>query len=139
LEAAVTLLTWNHACSIGVKAMDDQHGVLMDTLNDLRLTLVQGRGRDQVSEGLNRLIEFTRMHFTSEEHLLEQHGFPGLAEHRKAHQRLLAEIEEAAVHAQHNDDLHTGSMLIFLRDWHMKHVDDLDQKYGAWLNARGIA
>ena len=46
----MTFLTWNHACSTGVKAMDDQHGVLMDTLNELRLALVHGRGRDQVSE-----------------------------------------------------------------------------------------
>ena len=135
----MTLLTWNHACSIGVKAMDDQHGVLMDTLNDLRLALVQGRGRDQVSEGLNRLIEFTRMHFASEEQLLEQHGYPALAEHRDAHQRLLGEIEEAALHTQHNDELHMRSILMFLRDWYMKHVDDLDQQYGTWLNARGIA
>ena len=135
----MTLLTWNHACSIGVKAMDDQHGVLMDTLNDLRLALVQGRGRDQVSEGLNRLIEFTRMHFASEEQLLEQHGYPALAEHRDAHRRLLGEIEEAALHTQHNDELHMRSILMFLRDWYMKHVDDLDQQYGTWLNARGIA
>ena len=34
MEAHVALLTWNHACMIGVRAMDDQHGILMDTLND---------------------------------------------------------------------------------------------------------
>jgi len=45
----VTLLTWNHTCSVGVKAMDDQHGILMDTINELRLALVHGGGRDQVS------------------------------------------------------------------------------------------
>ena len=32
----MTLLTWNHACSVGVKAMDDQHGILMDAMNELR-------------------------------------------------------------------------------------------------------
>ena len=135
----VTLLTWNHACSVGVRAMDDQHGIMMDALNDLRLSLVQGRGRDQVSEGLNRVLEFTRMHFSSEEQLLEQEGFPGLAQHREAHQRLLGQIEEAALRTQHNDEVRMQSTLLFLRDWYMSHIEDLDSQYGAWLNERGIA
>jgi hemerythrin len=135
----VTLLTWNHACSTGVEAMDDQHGVLLDTLNELRLALVHGRSRDEVNEGLNRLIELTRLHFSSEEKLLEQQGYPGAAEHRGAHQRLLAQIEEAAHRAQHSNELHMHSLLLFLRDWYMNHVESLDHQYGAWLNERGIA
>lgn len=119
--------------------MDDQHGVLMDTLNEIRLALVNGRGRDQVSEALNRLIEFTRMHFCCEERLLEQHGYPGMAEHRNAHQRLLTQIEEAANRAHHEDELHMRSMLVFLRDWYLEHVEGLDQQYSAWLNQRGIS
>ena len=119
--------------------MDDQHGVLMDTLNELRLALVRGRGRDEVNEGLNRLIELTRMHFSNEERLLEQQGFPGVAEHRVAHQRLLTEIEDAAHRAQHTDELHLHSLLVFLRDWYLNHVEVMDHKYGEWLNERGIA
>ena len=135
----MTLLTWNHACAVGVKAMDEQHAVLMDTLNEIRLALVRGHGREQVSEALNRLIEFTRMHFASEEQLLEAHGFPGASEHRDAHQKLLGQIEEAALRSQHHDDLRTKSMLLFLREWYMKHMEDLDSLYGRWLNARGIS
>jgi hemerythrin len=135
----VTLLTWNHACAVGVKAMDEQHAVLLDTLNEIRLALVRGQGREQVSEALNRLIEFTRMHFASEEQLLEQQGFPGAAEHRDAHQKLLGQIEEAALRSQHNDDLHMKSILLFLREWYMTHIEGLDSQYGVWLNARGIS
>lgn len=119
--------------------MDEQHAVLMDTLNEIRLALVRGEGRDEVSEALNRLIEFTRMHFASEEQLLEQHGFPGVAEHRDAHQKLLGQIEDAALRNQHNDDVRTKSMLLFLRDWYMGHMEDLDSQYGDWLNGRGIS
>ena len=135
----MALFTWNHACAVGVKAMDEQHAVLMDTLNEIRLALIHGKGREQVNEGLNRLIEFTRMHFASEERLLDEHAFPGSAEHRDAHQKLLAQIEDAALRTQHNDDPHTRSILLFLRDWYMSHIEDFDSQYGAWLNARGIS
>ena len=37
--------------------MDDQHGILMDTMNELSLALVHGCGPEQVSEHLDRLIE----------------------------------------------------------------------------------
>jgi hemerythrin-like metal-binding protein len=119
--------------------MDEQHAVLMDTLNEIRLALVRGVDRDQVSEGLNRLIEFTRMHFASEEQLLEKHGFPAIAEHRTAHQKLLGQLEDAALRTHHNDEIHVGSMLLFLRNWYSHHIADLDHQYGEWLNARGIS
>lgn len=138
-EAQVANLTWNHTCTIGVRAMDDQHAILMETLNDLRLALMQGGSRDQVSEGLNRLIDFTRLHFSSEERLLEQSGYPGVVEHRRAHQQLLSQIEEAAHLTQVHDELHTRSLLVFLHDWYLGHVENLDCQYGTWLNEHGIS
>ncbi len=119
--------------------MDEQHAVLMDTLNEIRLALVRGQERGDVIEGMNRLIEFTRMHFASEEQLLEAHGFPGAAEHRDAHQKLLVQIEDTARRTEHHQELQMKSLLYFLRDWYMEHIEDLDRQYGEWLNARGIS
>ena len=135
----MTLLTWNHACGVGVRAMDDQHGILMDTMNELRLAVVHGRGREQVSELLDRLIEFTRMHYWSEEQLLEQNGFPGLAAHRAAHHSLLAQMMEAAHRVQYSRGVEMNSLLCRLRDGYMEHTEGLDQEYGPWLNERGVS
>ena len=134
----MTLLTWSHACTVGVKAMDDQHGILMDTMNDLRLALVRGSGHQQVNSQLEQLIEFTRKHFQSEEHLLEQHGFPGLPEHRAAHERLLDQVREAVNRAEHSEDLEIQPLLGFLRTWYLDHIETVDRQYGPWLNARGV-
>ena len=118
--------------------MDDQHGILMDTMNELRLAMVHGSGREEVCEGLNRLIGFTRMHFSSEERLLEENGFPCVAEHREAHQRLLVKIEEAAHRARHREDVQMHRILSFLGDWYLGHMEGLDREYGRWLNERGV-
>jgi hemerythrin len=118
--------------------MDDQHAILMDTINELRLVLVHGRGRDLVAELLNRLIEFTRMHFWTEEQLMEQNDFPGLSEHRIEHEHLLTQIRESIYHAQHSDHVHMRSLLLSLRDVYLQHIEGLDQLYGPWLNDRGI-
>lgn len=132
------LLTWNHACAVNVRSMDDQHAILMDTINELRLALVHGGGREQVSEHLDRLIEFTRMHFWSEEKLMELAAFPALAEHRVQHHRILAELLYAAQCVQRGTELQTSAMLGKLRDGYIEHIENLDMEYEPWLNARSI-
>ena len=134
----MTLLTWNHACSVGVRAMDDQHGILMDTVNELRLALVHGCGREQVCESMDRLIEFTRMHFWSEEQLMEQTGFPGLAEHRAQHHSILAQMLQSAHRVQYGEGVELRPLLCSLRDGYIEHIEGLDQQYGPWLNERGV-
>jgi hemerythrin-like metal-binding protein len=118
--------------------MDDQHGILMDVLNELRLALVRGSGREQVNEVLSRLIDFTRMHFRSEEQLMRQTGFPGLADHLVQHQSLLRLFREWAQRAQLGEELHTHSLLGSLRDGYMTHIGGCDQLYGPWMNERGV-
>ena len=134
----MSLLTWNHACRVGVRAMDDQHGILMDAMNELRLALVRGAGREQVSQLLDQLIEFTRMHFASEELLMEQTGFPGLAAHRHQHHLLLAKGLEAAHRLQYGEGVEMHQLLCYMRDWFLEHIGGCDQEYGPWLNQHGI-
>jgi hemerythrin len=124
---------------VGVRALDDQHGILMDTMNELRLALVRGADREQMNELLTRLMEFMRMHFWSEEQLLEQTGFPGLAEHRAEHEKLLSQVRESAHRAQRNENVGMRPLLGFLRDWYIEHIEGMDQEYGSWLNDRGIS
>lgn len=134
----MTLLTWNRACSVGVKAMDDQHGILMDAMNELRLALVRGAEREQVSKLLDQLFEFTCMHFASEERLLEQTGFPGLNEHRALHSSILARIHEADHRLQYGESVEIRPLLVFLREWFTEHIEAADRIYGPWLNERGM-
>jgi len=105
------LLPWNRACVVGIQAMDDQHAIVMDTMNELRLALVRGAKPEPADELLKRLIEFTRMHFWSEEQLMEQTGFPGLAAHRAAHHSLLAQMLESEHRVQYADGVQMRPLL----------------------------
>lgn len=137
-EADVTMLTWSHECIVGVQAMDDQHGILMDTLNDLRIMLLRGASHREVSLQLERLIDFTQMHFQSEEQLLQQQGFPELEGHCAAHHNLLSRLYVALEHVNREGDVHLSSLLEFLPSWYLEHVEKLDHPYGTWLNERGV-
>lgn len=134
----MTLLTWNHACSVGVRAMDDQHGILMDAINALRLALVRGAGREKISELLDEFIEFSRSHFWSEEQLMEKAGFEGLEEHRAEHHRMLAGFLQLAHRLQYGEGVKLRPVLCDLHHGFLDHIETMDQKYAPWLHERGV-
>ena len=103
----MTLLTWNHDCSVDIRAIDDQHGILMDTINDLRLAFMHECGREQALALLQRLIELTRMHFSFEESLMQEADYPGLLSHRAEHQRMCSEMLQAEHRLQNDDQFQT--------------------------------
>jgi hemerythrin len=118
--------------------MDDQHGILMDAINEVRLALLRGSGRENISEQLDQLIEFMRMHFRCEEQLMEKAGFPGLEDHRAEHHKMLAEILQAAHRLQYGEALHLRPLLCRLHDGFLEHIENLDQQYGPLMNQHGV-
>ncbi len=118
--------------------MDDQHGILMDAINELRLALVHGSGQEQISKLLDEYIEFTRMHFWSEEQLMEQTGFAGLEAHRVEHHRLLADLLQTAHRLQYGEGIELRAFLCNLHRNLLHHVETIDQQYGPWLREHGV-
>jgi hemerythrin-like metal-binding protein len=118
--------------------MDDQHGILMDAINDLRLALLRGCSHEMTCKLLDQFIEFARMHFWSEEQLMEQTGFSGLAEHRAVNHQMLAEILQAAHRLQYGEALQLRPLLSQLHDGFREHIEQMDQEYSPWLREHGI-
>jgi hemerythrin len=135
----LTVLTSNPTFAVGVRAMDDQHGILMDAIDELRQASVRGAGRQQIGELLNQLIDFTRMHFASEEKLLEQYSYPALEEQRAEHRHFVAHLVESAHWVQHGEIVPMRPLLSFLREWCLSHFEGMDQQYGPWLNDHGVS
>jgi hemerythrin len=78
------------------------------------------------------------MHFESEEHLLDRQGFPGLEEHRSAHELLMTKLYASLDQASNDEVVPFSSLLGFLPSWYSDHVEQLDQPYGTWMNEHGV-
>ncbi|MDR3727688.1 MAG: bacteriohemerythrin [Terracidiphilus sp.] len=132
------LVAWKHTCSVDVRAMDDEHAIMIDAMNELRQALVNDSKQAAVNEQMNKLIDFTRMHFRNEENLLAQFDFPGLPKQKSEHQRLLAQLQDSLHRQQQGQAVSTSALLGFLHDWFLDHVEGEDRKYGPWLNSHGV-
>jgi hemerythrin len=131
-------LIWNHACTVGVQSIDDQHGVLLDALNELRLALLHGEDSRTVRAMLKRATELMRLHVESEDKLLALHGFPGLAAHRAEHQRLLGRLAQYDLRFEQRQSAAAYELVEYLRKWFTTHTGIAGQKYGPWLQECGV-
>lgn len=131
-------LTWNQSCSIGVQAMDDQHGILLDSLNELRHELLHGAERQTVRSMLTRITELMKLHVESEERLLALHGFPGIAAHRSEQQRLLGRLAQFDARFEQRQAAAVYELVEYLRKWFTTHTGIAGKKYGPWLQQCGV-
>jgi hemerythrin len=111
-------LRWNHRCCAGVQSMDDQHGTLLDALNELH----------SGSADPARIRVLVRLHVEAEERLLALHNFPEIDAYRAEHQLLLERV----------DSFSASALVSFLREWFSTHAEAAGGVYGPWLTACGV-
>jgi len=134
----MALVKWNNSYSVGVKAMDTQHTVLFDILNDLHAAMLKGQAQGLTGPLLHKLVSYTQSHFKAEESMMAQAKFPALAAHRARHLDLIAEVEDYVVRFERGEASVNLHLLSFLRDWLTKHIQQSDREYGPWLNDHGV-
>ena len=81
---------WGPDLEIDHGPIDADHRQLVELVNELHTATSQGQGQEVVASVMERLISYTRQHFTREEQGMEAAAFPGLAAHREKHHVIAA-------------------------------------------------
>jgi hemerythrin len=85
------------------------------------------------------LITYTKLHFSKEEQMLREHGYPILDQHKKKHDDLTAQV------VKYHEDFKSGRasvalpLMVFLKDWLINHIQGTDKMYSAFMNAKGVS
>jgi hemerythrin len=134
----MALMTWSDSLSTGVKAMDEQHKGLVNTLNELHAAMLGGNNKSATGPLLDRLVKYTHDHFASEEALMTRGEYPKLDAHLAKHRDLTGQVEKFVGRYQRGELSLNVDLLMFLRDWLTTHIQKEDREYGPWLNQKGI-
>jgi hemerythrin-like metal-binding protein len=133
---------WNQTCVAGVQIIDDQHGILHDALNELRLSLKHGESCEAVRQQLERVVQLVQLHMDSEEKLLEKHNFPRLAAFQAERKHLLSEIKARPMYCNiehsHRQSGTVSELASFLGAWFIRHREEAGSDYGPWLREHGV-
>lgn len=131
-------LPWSGEFSVRIPQIDAQHRRLFDLVNRLASAVQGGGGGSSAMEVLKELAAYTQTHFTFEERLMQEHGYPDLAVHKEAHGRLVAQVEDFIRRAERGEAALDLELLQFLKEWLTQHIMRVDLQYSPFLLRRGV-
>lgn len=134
----MALMKWSDMLSVKVARFDKEHQNLIDIINELHDAMIVGKGKEVVGSIMNKLISYTSTHFKSEELVLSQYGYPGLALQKAEHKKFVDQVLDIQKQILENKAFPT-TVLSFLRDWLNNHIMKEDKKYGSYLNGKGLS
>lgn len=132
------LLIWGPMFEVGVQEIDRQHRTLFDQANILAEAVVQGKGPESLGAIFNELVRYTQTHFTLEEQLMAQHGYPATAEHKAGHQELVRQVSEYRQAFIAGDSAIIDKMLQFFTSWLSRHIMEVDKVLAQHLKQKGL-
>ncbi len=132
------LLEWSEKYSVNIRAIDDQHKKWIQILNELHDAMKSGRGKDIVGKVLDELVDYTRVHFSSEEKLMEANGYPLFEGHKRLHEDMVRELELLKTKHNEGKTVLTLDVMQLLKNWLSEHIIGTDKNYAAYLNSKGV-
>ncbi|OHD60499.1 MAG: hemerythrin [Spirochaetes bacterium GWF1_49_6] len=131
-------LQWSASLDIKIADIDTQHMKLVDIINSLYDAMREGKGKTVLETILDEMADYSVVHFTYEEKILSDNGYPELGRHKFQHDDFVNKVK------QFKREFASGKMLVsievlnFLRDWLISHIADSDKKYAVYLTEKGV-
>ena len=116
---------------MSVEQMQQTHEDEIQILNEIdKLAMLLERGEatlDELENKLNEYIEHVKEHFSNEERLMKEYGFPSYEMHKMAHDMFLIDLQYATKQWKEYGDI--KKIINFVRktpEWIVMHVNSVD-------------
>lgn len=90
-------IAFDKSLETGNEMIDTQHKELIDRVNKLAAECRPGTGKRGAVATLDFLLDYTEYHFSAEEELQEECGYPKRKEHHLEHERFKRSVEELRI------------------------------------------
>ena len=135
----MALIDWKDEYSVGVYKLDSDHKKLFGFVNKLHEAMKEGQAAKTTEGIINELLAYTKYHFGEEEKIMEEINYPGLPAHKNTHEMFISEVEKLKQEADNGMAIFVSVKLVNTAiDWLKDHILQMDKKYQAEMNARGI-
>lgn len=132
------LMPWTNDLVLGIKSIDNEHRVLVDLINDLHRAMKTGQGDSAISRILDKLIDYTVMHFGREEKIFEKIEYSDIESHKALHKKLVDQIKGFQRDLRGGKKSLSMDVMNVLMDWLERHIKGVDKKYVPLFKKHGI-
>lgn len=136
------MFKWKENFSVNVKKLDEQHKEIFNIGNfvyDL-ISMKDDIDRfDEIMVALNKLRDYAKYHFETEEKLMLEYGYPKYEEHKHQHDSFIAKINSIDEDAIDEDQRKVGlDLIMFIANWIEQHILRTDMEYKEFFNKKGV-
>jgi hemerythrin len=121
---------------IGEKTIDAEHDLQMQLLDSLTNALARSGDFSPTRYVLEQFIEFSDMHFLSEQLVMRLHNYPGYETHLEEHTRLMKKVREIREIIIRGEQASSLQLILELRDWLLHHIATADAAFGKYLEKK---
>lgn len=113
----------------GPRQLHSEHHVQVALLKALRDAVDADGNAAEIQEILDRLADFSRVHFSSEQLLMRLYGYDGYADHAEEHDRAIAKLDELRARLAANDGPAARACLETFSAWLTDHIHHTDSEF----------
>jgi len=121
---------------IGEGSIDSEHDLQMQLLDSLAQAIQKGGEVSPMKYILEQFIEFSDMHFLSEQLVMRLHGYPGYEPHLEEHTQLMKKVREIQERLFRGEKEPSLQLIQELRQWLLQHISAEDAAFGAYLKTK---
>ncbi|TVM19859.1 hemerythrin [Oceanidesulfovibrio indonesiensis] len=134
------IVQWSPRLHIGIGQVDQQHEHLTGLINKLYEAHQAGEDRKALEPIVNEINDYAQYHFSEEQKLMEQYGYPSLEDHKALHDDFIVKsVEYLFDYLNGKEEELSLEMLDYLTDWWVNHISKVDQEMGEYLKTKGAS
>ena len=134
----MSMVAWDDAYSVEIQEIDEQHKCLIEIMNELYTAMANKSNRDLISDVLDKLVDYTKVHFAVEETLMRVFHYDGYEEHKAIHDKIVHRVLEFQGQFRAGNDKVGMDLLMFLKDWLFDHINKVDKQYTKTFHKAGV-
>jgi hemerythrin-like metal-binding protein len=133
------MFDWKTEYAVNIGSIDAQHQMLFAIGRELYAAMSTGQGKTVLGRILDRLVQYTTVHFAHEERLMQLHHYPDFAKHKAQHDELVKQVQAFQTEFESGRATMAVQVLQFLKDWLESHIKGSDFAYAPCLKAQKVA
>ncbi|MDP2805500.1 MAG: bacteriohemerythrin [Gallionellaceae bacterium] len=136
------LIVWNDELLTGVAEIDEQHRILVNSINEANTRLSNTQVNAEILGKITQdLLSYALYHFETEEELMQKYHYAAtqgedLALHQKQHREFSATVVAVREGIKAEKLISREDLLTFLNGWLINHILNTDKKLGIFIQAK---
>lgn len=119
---------WTDELNVGIEVIDNQHRRIVDYINLLDDANMGNLAREEIATLISNLVDYTISHFSFEESLQEEAGYPFLKGHQKVHGLFTRRVADFMERFEKGEDI-SKNLHSLLVSWLLNHIKHDDADY----------